>query len=126
VRVRTAPIRGAAARPEETLLIEWPRGEAPSIGSRMSTRRFRSGNWWTSPKCAGASSATTRTSRDWGFVGPILGPFQAVHFTYKEHIRCIADAETGAEIELGFHDDMLVHDGKFYGDFEICGGHDPE
>jgi hypothetical protein len=28
VRVRTAPIRGAAARPEETLLIEWPRGEA--------------------------------------------------------------------------------------------------
>jgi SRSO17 transposase len=28
VRVRTAPIRGAAARPEETLLIEWPHGEA--------------------------------------------------------------------------------------------------
>jgi SRSO17 transposase len=28
VRVRTAPIRGAAVRPEETLLIEWPEGEA--------------------------------------------------------------------------------------------------
>jgi SRSO17 transposase len=28
VRVRTAPIRSAAARPEETLLIEWPKGEA--------------------------------------------------------------------------------------------------
>jgi hypothetical protein len=28
VRVRTAPIKGAAARPEETLLIEWPHGEA--------------------------------------------------------------------------------------------------
>jgi SRSO17 transposase len=28
VRVRTAPIRGAARRPEETLLIEWPEGEA--------------------------------------------------------------------------------------------------
>jgi SRSO17 transposase len=27
VRVRTAPIRGAAARSEETLLIEWPKGE---------------------------------------------------------------------------------------------------
>jgi SRSO17 transposase len=27
VRVHTAPIRGAAARPEETLLIEWPEGE---------------------------------------------------------------------------------------------------
>ena len=24
----------------------------------------------------------------WGFTGPILGPFEAVHFTYKEHIRC--------------------------------------
>src|SRR4029077_11386700 len=28
VRVRTAPIRYADARPEETLLIEWPHGEA--------------------------------------------------------------------------------------------------
>src|SRR6476619_5846309 len=27
VRVRTAPIRGAAKRGEETLLIEWPEGE---------------------------------------------------------------------------------------------------
>jgi len=27
VRVRTAPIKGVAARPEETLLIEWPEGE---------------------------------------------------------------------------------------------------
>src|SRR5713226_7295323 len=27
VRVRTAPIRGAAGRAEETLLIEWPKGE---------------------------------------------------------------------------------------------------
>jgi DDE superfamily endonuclease len=62
VRVRTAPIRGAAARPEETLLIEWQHGEAapPSIGFRMLPRRFHSGNCSTSPKCAGASSATTR------------------------------------------------------------------
>jgi SRSO17 transposase len=28
VQVRTAPIRGAGLRPEETLLIEWPEGEA--------------------------------------------------------------------------------------------------
>ena len=27
VQVRTAPIRGAAARGEETLLMEWPKGE---------------------------------------------------------------------------------------------------
>ena len=44
----------------------------------------------------------------WGFSGPILGPFEAIHFTYKEHIRCIADASTEAEIELGFHEDLLV------------------
>jgi len=51
VRVRTAPIRGAAARPEETLLIEWQHGEAapPSIGFRMLPRRFHSGNCSTSP-----------------------------------------------------------------------------
>jgi hypothetical protein len=63
---------------------------------------------------------------DWGYAGPVLGPFEAIHFTYKEHIRCIANARTGAELELGFHGDLLVHGGKFYGDFEICGGHDPE
>jgi hypothetical protein len=28
---------------------------------------------------------------DWGFDGPVLGPFEAVHFTCKEHIRCIDD-----------------------------------
>ena len=60
---------------------------------------------------------------DWGYTGPVLGPFEAVHFTYKEHIRCIRDAATGDEIELSFHGDLLAHDGKFYGDFEICGGH---
>ena len=64
VRVRTAPIRGAAERAEETLLIEWPKGEAepPSTGSQPSTRTSHSGGWSISPKCAGASSATTRSS----------------------------------------------------------------
>ena len=60
---------------------------------------------------------------DWGFAGPILGPFEAIHVTYKEHIRCIAALATGDELELGFHGDLLVHDGKYYGDFEICAGH---
>ena len=60
---------------------------------------------------------------DWGFTGPILGPFECVHVTYRDHFRCIRSAETGEEIELRFHDDLLVHDGKFYGDYEICGGH---
>ena len=59
-----------------------------------------------------------------GLHRPVLGPFEAVHFTYKEHIRCIRDAATDDEIELSFHGDLLAHDGRFYGDFEICGGHD--
>ena len=37
VRVRTAPIRGAAGRPEETLLIEWPEGEAKPTKYWLST-----------------------------------------------------------------------------------------
>lgn len=56
---------------------------------------------------------------DWGFTGPTLGPFAAVHFTYKEYIRCISDSDE--ETELGFCDDCLEYDGKYYGDFEIVG-----
>ena len=39
-----------------------------------------------------------------------VGLFEAIHVTYKEHIRCIADA--GDESEAGFHEDLLVHDGN--------------
>ena len=37
MRVRVAPIRGAAGRPEETLLIEWPEGEAGPTKYWLST-----------------------------------------------------------------------------------------
>ena len=37
VQVRTAPIRGAAARDEETLLIEWPKGEPEPTKYWLST-----------------------------------------------------------------------------------------
>jgi hypothetical protein len=68
---------------------------------------------------------------DWGFDGPVLGPFEAVHFTYTTHVRCFPKGSDGdAEaIELCFHDDMLVYEGKFYGDFEIAasfGSHTPK
>ena len=59
----------------------------------------------------------------WGFTGPILGPFECIHVTYRDHFRCIRSAATGEEIELRFHDDLLVHENKYYGDYEICGGH---
>ena len=45
VRVRTAPIRRASERAEETLLIEWPEGESqspPSTGSPRLTRTSHS------------------------------------------------------------------------------------
>lgn len=37
VQVHTSPIRGAAERPEETLLIEWPEGEAQPTKYWLST-----------------------------------------------------------------------------------------
>jgi hypothetical protein len=60
--------------------------------------------------------------RDWGFTGPTLGPFEAVHFTYATHVRCFPQGSDGDSeaLELCYHDDMLVHDGKYYGDFEIA------
>ena len=59
---------------------------------------------------------------DWGFDGPVLGPFEAVHFTYATHVRCFPKSSDGdAEvIELRYHDDLIFHDGKYYGDFEIA------
>ena len=57
--------------------------------------------------------------KDWGFDGPVLGPFAAIHFTYRNQIRCIPYPGQGDEIEFEFNDDLLIHDGKYYGDFEI-------
>ncbi len=57
--------------------------------------------------------------KDWGFDGPTLGPFVAVHFTYRQFIRCITDPAQELELELEFHEDLLVFEDKYYGDFEI-------
>jgi hypothetical protein len=59
---------------------------------------------------------------DWGFDGPVLGPFEAVHFTYATHARCFPKGSEGDSeaLELCYHDDMLMHDGKYYGDLEIA------
>jgi hypothetical protein len=54
-----------------------------------------------------------------GFDGPVLGPFEAVHFTYLTHARCF-DANGEEALELNFTDDLLAFDGKYYGDFEIA------
>ena len=26
---------------------------------------------------------------EWGFAGPMLGPFKSIHFTYTTHVRCL-------------------------------------
>lgn len=54
---------------------------------------------------------------DWGFSGPILGPFVSVSFTYLHHIRC--NDEHGEAITLELKEDMIMFDGKYYGDFCI-------
>jgi hypothetical protein len=56
--------------------------------------------------------------KGWGFDGPVLGPFDAIYFAYRTHIRCILH-DTVMDMELVFHDDLLVYHGKYYGDFEI-------
>jgi len=78
VQVHTAPIRRAAQRAEETLLIEWPeaRPSPPSIGSLPWTRTSHSESWSMSPKCVGASSAITRSSSrksGWGTMRGVAG-----------------------------------------------------
>ena len=52
------------SRPEEWLLIEWPEGEerADQILALDPARRHPFRRWSTSPSCAGASSATIRSS----------------------------------------------------------------
>ena len=54
----------AESRPEEWLLIEWPKGESEPTKYWLSTLPQDTPFviWSTSPNCAGASSATTRSS----------------------------------------------------------------
>ena len=54
--------------------------------------------------------------QDWGFDGPTIGPFDAVIFTYLTDIRGFKD---GHETTLKRHDDMVVWDNNYYGDFEV-------
>lgn len=44
---------------------------------------------------------------------------KAVHVTYCSHLRCFTSDDEDDVLELNFHEDMLVHDGKDYGDWEI-------
>lgn len=56
---------------------------------------------------------------DWGFDGPYLGPFEAVSFTYGS---LVAHSAAHERVEFAWFDDLLVYDGRFYGDAEILEG----
>lgn len=53
---------------------------------------------------------------DWGSDGPRLGPFEAVSFTYGSLVVYTASHE---RFEFAWFDDLLVYDGRFYGDAEL-------
>jgi hypothetical protein len=61
-----------------------------------------------------------QTMDGWSFDGPVLGPFEAVHFTCTTLIRCFPTHAAGDYLELSFDDGMLVYGDKYYGDFEIA------
>jgi len=54
---------------------------------------------------------------DWGFDGPVLGPYQFVHTTYVSRIR-LGRLDGNCD-ELLIHEDMLYYDGGYYGDWSV-------
>lgn len=63
------------------------------------------------------------TLDDWGFDGPIIGPV-GISWTYG----CIKlhDQEWQGLEFLPMHNDLVLWEGKYYGDFEIMQGDDPK
>lgn len=73
---------------------------------------------------------------DWGFDGPVLGPFQYLHLTYRSDLKFSMEESAyraafpedtkmhpyrgQVEGHFSFKDDLLVYRGKFYGDISIC------
>lgn len=78
---------------------------------------------------------------DWGFDGPVIGPLEFVHTTYAPEIKLrfverivtpqyfpgtwlVADVATGelvpcAEAVLTIADDLVVFDGRYFGDWIV-------
>jgi hypothetical protein len=53
---------------------------------------------------------------DWGWNGPILGPYESVQLTYGVHIKM---HKADHFEDLGIADDLIYYDGYYYGDLEI-------
>ena len=54
---------------------------------------------------------------DWGFDGPVLGPYQFAHTTYTCHVK-LGRLDGNCD-ELLIHEDMLYYDGCYYGDWSV-------
>ncbi len=64
----------------------------------------------------------------WGFNGPIIGPLNHVHTTYLSHIKIEFETpqearnygfDPGSLMELVTDDDMVLFQGKWYGDWIV-------
>lgn len=80
-------------------------------------------------------NSPTEEMNDWGFQGPTLDGVEAVHFTYGlSTVRVwfvdVASREKAQEItgweecednalEMQFHEDLVMAQGKYYGDWEV-------
>ena len=53
---------------------------------------------------------------DWGWDGPVLGPYESIQLTYGVHIKM---HKADHFEDLGIADDLIYYDGYYYGDMEI-------
>ena len=54
---------------------------------------------------------------EWGFDGPVFGPYKYFHTTYACTVKMGRDND---EVdELAIIDDLLYYDGKYYGDWSV-------
>ena len=60
---------------------------------------------------------------DWGFDGPVLGPFNFIHIIYGCIIKLSTDAVDTPLIDLV--DGMFYYDGAYYGDWAVFSGTPP-
>ncbi len=56
---------------------------------------------------------------DWGLDGPVFGPFDWIHTTYKNHIKMGENEHGDVVAELMVDEDLVYYDGVWYGDWTI-------
>ena len=59
---------------------------------------------------------------DWGWNGPVLGPYESVQFTYGTHIKM---HKVDHFEDLVLVEDLIFYDGYYYGDASIFSSDDP-